>query len=65
MTQSVSTFHLGKALFDEGLVPAECFNVDIKVPADGLMTLHYDVNVRGEDIPKIIRALERFQKEHE
>ena len=53
----VSTYYLGTALFEEGLVPLECFNVEIKVPYDGIMTLHYDVHVRSGDIEKITRAM--------
>ncbi len=48
---------LGKALIEEGLCPPNCSNVELHIPATGVMTLRYDVFVDTKDIPKLQRAL--------
>lgn len=53
---------LGKRLIEEGLCPKNARLVELHIPASGALTLHYEVFVDTEDIPKIIRAL---QKMHE
>lgn len=49
------------ALKAEGFeLPDECGDVHMIVPVDGLIQLHYTVNVRHEDLVKIGKALARM-----
>jgi hypothetical protein len=47
----------GQALAAEGLVPPHVRTVELLVPADGGMTLRYEVWVQEADLPKLGRAL--------
>lgn len=47
----------GRELAKEGLLPSECVDVKLLIPADGVMRLRYTVNIRNEDLPKLVRAL--------
>ena len=47
-----------RALQEEGLLPEECVSVEMLMPVDGIFQLRYVVNVRTEDLPKLIRALQ-------
>ena len=40
-------------LLELGLVPANCVNVELIIPANGLMTLRYDVYVTTEQIEQM------------
>lgn len=56
-TQAYRGTQLGKALIAEGVCPSNATNVVLTVPVDGPVTLHYDVLVDPNDVPKIVRAL--------
>ena len=56
-TQAYRGTQLGKALIAEGVCPSNATTVTLTAGIDGAVTLHYDVLVGSEDIPKIVRAL--------
>lgn len=59
----MTRFHgrtLGKELIAEGLVPPHCFNVELHVPTDGAVVLHYEVYVTDDDLAKVRRAFGRM-----
>ena len=46
------------ALKAEGFqLPDECGDLKLTMPVDGIMQMHYTVNLRPEDVAKIGRAL--------
>ena len=51
---------LGRLLFEEGLIPPECVDVEILVPVDGIFRIRYTVNLLKEDLSKLGRALKRL-----
>lgn len=52
---------LYEALKAEGFVlPDECCEVRMIMPVDGVYQLHYEVNLRAEDLIKIGKALQRI-----
>ena len=54
---------LGALLIEEGLCPVNASAVELHVPASGAVTLHYDVFVVTEDLPKLARALTRLAEQ--
>ena len=56
MEYPIGGHEVGKALMDAGLVPDECADIEILLPADGLFQIRYTINVKPEDIPKILQA---------
>lgn len=65
MTRTLpSTFELGNALRDEGFdLPKECADVRLMIPVDGIFQLQYEVNVYGESLAQLGRALVRIAKD--
>lgn len=51
---------LGKELYDEGLLPVECVNVELGVPVDGLIQVKFTCNLTGENLVKFARAMARY-----
>jgi hypothetical protein len=55
---------LYQALKDEGFdLPAECGDVVLEMPVNGVFRLRYEVLVMGEDLVKLGRALARVGEE--
>jgi hypothetical protein len=53
------------ALVDEGFVlPDDCADVHLTMPIGGLFQLHYTVNVSGDNLIKLGRALARIGEKH-
>jgi hypothetical protein len=53
--------NLYHALLAEGFeLPKECGDVSLLMPVDGVLQLHYTVNVLGDDLAKLGRALTRI-----
>lgn len=61
--KAYSGFALGQALSKEGLLPKECHDVSLEMPVDGVIRLHFSVNVMTEDLPKLARALLSLDRE--
>lgn len=51
-----------KVLVEQGLVPADCSNLTIELPANGLLALHYTVTIQPEHLEKLGAA---FSQMHE
>lgn len=49
---------LGKALIDEGLIPANARLLELVIPADGAITLRLELYVSEAEIGKLIRAMQ-------
>jgi hypothetical protein len=49
---------LGKALLDEGLIPANARLLELVVPADGPVTLRLELFVSNGELEKLIRAMQ-------
>jgi hypothetical protein len=49
---------LGKALIDEGLIPANARLLDLVIPADGAVVLRLELFVSYDDLAKLIRAMQ-------
>jgi hypothetical protein len=56
MAHVINQYHLGKALSDVGLVPANCFNVEVLIDARSATVLRYDVFLRDDDLGKLAEA---------
>ena len=56
---------LGTHLIAEGLCPKNALNVELHIPASGVITLRFDVYLHSDDIPKIQRALAALAAESE
>jgi hypothetical protein len=56
---------LYNALVAEGFeLPEECSDVQLEMPIDGIFRLHYSVNVTGDNLAKLGRALTRIGEQH-
>jgi hypothetical protein len=55
----------GDALAREGLIPPECHNAELLVPAKGLMVLRFEKFVRQEDLAKVGRAIASLSRKGE
>jgi hypothetical protein len=51
-----------RAFVEHGLVPAGCSNLNIELPASGVLALHYTVYLQPEHMPKLAAA---FTQIHE
>lgn len=56
---------LGRALHKEGLLPNECTLVELHMPIDGVVFMRFEKHVTGDDIPKLIRALNSLLPEED
>jgi hypothetical protein len=59
----------GTALFqalqaEDFPLPDDCADVKLTMPIDGLFQLHYVVNVSGDSLTKLGRALTRIGEDH-
>jgi hypothetical protein len=53
------------ALIKEGFeLPENCGDVQLTMPVDGLFQLHYIVNVSGDNLVKLGRALARIGEKY-
>ena len=52
--------NIGRLLIAEGLCPPEAINVELHIPADGVVTLSYEVYVKSEDFDKLSRVLRQI-----
>lgn len=55
-----ATREIEDALVAEGLVPEKCSQVDLLMPADGIVSLRYTVFVEGEAWARLARAFSRI-----
>jgi hypothetical protein len=61
MIRLPSGTNLYRALKAEGFnLPDECRDVVLVMPVDGVFTLRYEVNLMGEDLVKVGKALARI-----
>ena len=58
MSQAFHGRKLGKALLDEGLIPANARLLELIVPADGPVTLRLELFVSNGELEKLIRAMQ-------
>jgi hypothetical protein len=57
---------LYNALRAEGFdLPDECGDVQLLMPIDGIFQLHYAINVTGENLAKLGRALTKIGESHQ
>jgi hypothetical protein len=64
MAYLVASYGLYLALKDEGFtLPEECVDVKLVMPVDGVFQLEYTVNVYGERLEQLGRALQRLGKD--
>ncbi len=59
-----SELDLYNALKDEGFeLPRDCGGIKLEMPVDGLFQLCYKINLYGEELAKVGRALARLGEE--
>jgi len=59
MPRIISSSLLAACLIEEGLVPKECSDIDLEMPADGVTRLIYRVFVEDVDLAKLGRAFSK------
>jgi len=62
--QIIGGFHIYQALKAEGFeLPPECGDVQLELPVDGVIRLHYTELMTGERLAMVGRALIRLAQE--
>lgn len=56
MANIISGHSVGRVLVKRGLVPDNCYNAEIFMRADGVMTIRYEVHVTAEHMLKLSEA---------
>lgn len=60
MAQPPMAHDLNHFLLEEDLIPEECAHVEVHYPVDGMIQIHYTVNVTEDRLVRFHRALQRY-----
>lgn len=63
MSRLIAGAAFGRHLIAVGLCPESALNIELIIPAGGVMRLKYEVVVRADDLPKIGEALTALHHE--